>query len=374
MSRPRIGQEAARFFASEFRAWLPAGTTRKTSLIAGAIAACAALTGAYELGKAHGELEKISRSAQAYRGSSAEAQALREKFEVPEVAVQAMDVAAARLKARNDGAALETQPKAFDPAADIVAMSRDVTRGFPLAESDIAAELDLLDNEAEEAFEDSEEFQVPPEDVAAVILSASEAVGTDPALMLAIAHRESSFRPNVASNRSSAVGLYQFTNVTWMRAVMEFGANHGLDDHAKHIYRLEDGKMGVRGRAERAQLLELRKDPGYASLMAAELVRDNGERLERLVGRPAEVPDIYLAHLLGVQTAAKFLTALKDNPDQRASLLAPRAAAANPDVFAPGGRHRSVGELYASVVDSIEARRNAFRSVVADAGASLASR
>src|SRR3546814_20222128 len=107
--------------------------------------------------------------------------------------------------------------------------------------------------------------------------------------------------------------------------------------------------------------------------MAAELARDYGRRLEGLIGRSSDTNDLYFAHLLGVRGAAKFLTTLADDPDRLAASVSPRAAAANPGIFAPGGEKRTVAEVYDSVAESMSARRNVFVGFLEDSRSADAS-
>ncbi|HEY7247241.1 MAG TPA: hypothetical protein VH678_25495, partial [Xanthobacteraceae bacterium] len=168
--------------------------------------------------------------------------------------------------------------------------------------------------------------------------------------MTAVAARESSFDPTVHAETSSAAGLYQFTEDTWLRALKIFGVRHGLDALARQITIDEYGDVSVRHGA-RAKLLQLRNDPTLSALMAAELARDNKARLERLLGRDVSPAETYLAHFLGVGQAARIIVAAHSRPHVSGARLLPAAARSNPAVFAPAGHDASA----AAIVGKIEA-------------------
>ena len=56
------------------------------------------------------------------------------------------------------------------------------------------------------------------------IVRAAQAVQTDPVLLMAVADKESSFITEVQAKTSSATGLYQFIERTWLGVMRDFGA------------------------------------------------------------------------------------------------------------------------------------------------------
>jgi hypothetical protein len=165
--------------------------------------------------------------------------------------------------------------------------------------------------------------------VRAAIARAAQATGVDFNYLLAQAKLESSLDPSAHASRSSAAGLFQFTNGTWANTLARHGAEHGLG-----------------GIASRAQALALRYDPEASSMMAAELARDNGAELTGTLGRAPDGSELYLAHFLGVSGAKRFLSTLASNPGANAAALLPDAATANPSTFyAADGSARSVSQM-----------------------------
>ena len=57
------------------------------------------------------------------------------------------------------------------------------------------------------------------EQVIETILRASRDVGVDEIYMLALADKESSFNPIAKARTSSAIGLYQFIEQTWLESI-----------------------------------------------------------------------------------------------------------------------------------------------------------
>lgn len=177
-------------------------------------------------------------------------------------------------------------------------------------------------------------------DVQAAIARAAQATGVDFSYLLAQARIESSLNPAARAQTSSAAGLYQFTQGTWLAMLDRHGARHGLGwaDAA-----IAGGK--VSDPALRSEVMALRFDPAASALMAAELANDNRASLTATLGREPDAAELYVAHFLGAEGAGRFLTALAADPGQSAAALLPAAAAANRGVFFADGAPRSVGQV-----------------------------
>lgn len=162
----------------------------------------------------------------------------------------------------------------------------------------------------------------------ASIARAAQATGVDFNYLLAQAKLESSLDPSARANTSSAAGLYQFTNGTWLRTLDRHGATHGLDWAGAAI----DGGR-VADPVMRSQIMALRYNADASALMAAELANDNRAELATTLGREPDAAELYLAHFLGSAGASEFLTELAANPGQSAAAILPKAAAANRGIF-----------------------------------------
>lgn len=185
----------------------------------------------------------------------------------------------------------------------------------------------------------------------AAVARAAQRTGVDFDYLIAQARIESDMRPDARAPTSSASGLYQFIESTWLETLDRHGAKHGMSWAEEAI-----GPGGRVGDADtRDHLLSLRFDPDTASLMAAELARDNSAGLQATLGREPEPTELYLAHFLGLSGAQQFLGALESNPDQSAAALMPQAARANRAIFFDNGQPRSV----AGVMDLLDGKVDA---------------
>lgn len=184
-------------------------------------------------------------------------------------------------------------------------------------------------------------------DVLSGIQHASASTGVDFSYLMAQAAKESSFNPDAKSKASSAAGLYQFVEQTWLSVVRRHGAEYGLGDMAAKIKVGEDGKLRVVDQALRKEILDLRRDPAIAAAMAAEHAADNRERLDARLDREITSTDLYLAHFLGLSGAVSFLRKMETDADQSAASAFPKAAAANRSIFhRADGSARSLKEIY----------------------------
>ena len=180
------------------------------------------------------------------------------------------------------------------------------------------------------------------------IATASASTGVDFSYLFHQAKIESGFNPEAKAATSSATGLYQFIEQSWLGVIRKHGAAHGLGWAANAIGEGADGRLQVSDPQARGAILALRKDPEVSATMAAEFAADNKAVLERRLGRGVESVDLYLAHFLGAAGATKFLGGMDADPDAAAAAVLPAAARANHDVFYDkAGTPRSFAEIRA---------------------------
>jgi hypothetical protein len=187
--------------------------------------------------------------------------------------------------------------------------------------------------------------QARPE-VLAAIRQASATTGVDFAYLLEKAAAESGFDPQAQASTSSARGLYQFVDRTWLDTLDKHGAEHGLHAISNAITRDAAGNPVVSNASYQQQILALRDNPRISALMAAELAQDNKAELEQELGREVGNADLYMAHFLGANGAAKFLTRMEQSPELEAAHIVPAAARANQNVFYANGRALALDEVY----------------------------
>lgn len=185
--------------------------------------------------------------------------------------------------------------------------------------------------------------------VGAAIQRASEATGADFGFLMRTAARESGYNPAAHAASSSAAGLFQFVEQTWLGALKRHGAKHGYGGYADLIQEAGDGRLSVPGGDAKKAVLALRLDPRAASLMAGELAGENSTYLKGRVGREPTAGELYVAHFLGPKGSAELIEAAQSRPAASAAALFPDAASANPAIFYRDGRAASVAEVYANL-------------------------
>jgi hypothetical protein len=190
--------------------------------------------------------------------------------------------------------------------------------------------------------------------VESAIQRASTATGVDFTFLMGTAKRESSFNPHAKASSSSAAGLFQFVEQTWLSTLKQHGAKYGYARYADMIQKGSDGRYFVRGAEAQKMVLDLRLDPHAASLMAGELASDHAAYLKGRVGRDPTSGELYAAHFLGPQGSARLIQAMQTNPRMTAAAMFPDAAQANPAIFYRSGRAATVAEVYANLTSTAE--------------------
>lgn len=154
-----------------------------------------------------------------------------------------------------------------------------------------------------------------------VLSDASEATGTNYNTLATFASIESGFDPNAQNARSSAGGLFQFTDSTWKDYVGKYGEKYGIG-------------------------IEDKMDPRANAIMGGMLLKDNSAILSAK-GIPVDEASLYLAHFMGPTGAARFLKHVQNDPEGSAVMAAgTKVASANPDIFyGPGRKPRSNKEV-----------------------------
>ena len=220
----------------------------------------------------------------------------------------------------------------------------------------------IMESYADLARRDAARYGIDHGIVAAIRLS-SVRTGVDFSYLMKLAATESNFEPAIEAETSSATGLYQFTHDTWLKTLKMHGEKYGfVADYAAKIeyYETRSGYQRpiVRDQSLYQHLLELRKNPRLSSMMAAETVRDNQQKLLHSLDHEPTETDLYLAHFLGIDKAITFVRSLKQSPGTHAVELFPMAASSNHDIFHPRScEPRTVDEVYALFDEKFSSRR-----------------
>jgi len=185
--------------------------------------------------------------------------------------------------------------------------------------------------------------------VESALKHAASATGVDFDFLMRTARRESGFNAGARASSSSAAGLFQFVEQTWLATLKRHGPAHGYARYAALIEQGGDGRLRVQGDQARRAVMDLRFDPHAASVMAGSLANDHAAYLRGRVGREPTGGELYAAHFLGPQGSARLIEAYSAHPGASAAAIFPEAAAANRGVFYRDGRPLSVAQLYANL-------------------------
>jgi len=185
--------------------------------------------------------------------------------------------------------------------------------------------------------------------VEAAIQRASQATGVDFRFLLGAAKRESGFDPSARAHTSSAAGLFQFVDQTWLATLKRHGSKYGYAGYADLINQSPDGRYSVNGAQAHRAVMDLKLDPHAAALMAGELASDHASYLRGRVGRDPTAGELYAAHFLGPQGSARLIEANQSSPRASAAAMFPEAAASNRPIFYRDGRPSTVAEVYANL-------------------------
>lgn len=189
-----------------------------------------------------------------------------------------------------------------------------------------------------------------PQPLAYAIDAGGEKSDVDFDYLLQTAIRESSLNPTAKAGTSSATGLFQFLDSTWLQVMKQEGPRLGYQAYADAIQVDKDGDYFIADKKLRAEVLKLREDPQVASDLAAAYTKSNGDYLYERFGRIPSPGELYIAHFLGANGAAKFFDAGLADPNQSAAALFPRQARANATIFYDHGQARSIKQVYQVLV------------------------
>lgn len=167
---------------------------------------------------------------------------------------------------------------------------------------------------------------------AATIVQAAELVGVEPAVLLALTHKETRFRNVRASAGGTAEGLLQITDRTWRHLLSRYANDYDVA--------LDADKY----------------DPWSNAVMAAAYLKENQTALKRTLRRDPTVGELYMAHLLGLKGAVDLF---KADLNKKASSVVAYAYTRNSRLFKTSkGDQRTVRQFrdhlnwrFGSIVD-----------------------
>ena len=213
--------------------------------------------------------------------------------------------------------------------------------------------------------------------VTGAIRQAARMTGADFQYLLATAQVESNLNPNAQAPTSSARGLFQFTEQTWLATLKEQGTALGYGPYANFISRQPSGDYWVSDPRMSGAVMNLRSDPTANSLMAGAFTKANAGKLAARLGRDPAEGELYIAHFLGPTGASRLIGLADTSPRTPAAAIFPSAARANPTIFYDGrGNPRSASDVYRLLIGRYDVARGGpekATAVALNAGASTAA-
>lgn len=209
--------------------------------------------------------------------------------------------------------------------------------------------------------------------IAGTIKNAASATGASFEYLISAAKIESNLNPSAQASTSSARGLYQFIEQTWLGTVKEAGSAFGFGKYADAISKSPSGRYSVSDSSTRDEILKLRDDPAANAAMAGVLTQSNSFKLTGMIGRRPTDGELYMAHFMGVSGASRLISSAEDNPRASGPAMFPSAAAANRSIFYNrDGSSRSVSQVYSVLTSRYDAAANSQTARTAMAAAGVA--
>lgn len=197
-----------------------------------------------------------------------------------------------------------------------------------------------------------------PPQIAGAIRQAAVTTGTSFEYLLTTAQIESKLNPAAQAPTSSAGGLYQFIDQTWLATVKNAGPSFGLSRYANAIVQGPDGRFDVPNPAARTAIMGLRNNPQVSAMMAGAFTRNNAAQLAATLGRKPSEAELYVAHFLGADGAGKLIATAANHPRADAAAMFPQAAAANRAIFYDaGGQPRSAAQVLSRLTGRFDVAR-----------------
>jgi len=196
--------------------------------------------------------------------------------------------------------------------------------------------------------------------VTGAIHQAARMTGADFKYLLATAQVESNLNPNAQVSTSSARGLFQFIDQTWLATLKEQGSALGYAPYANAIGRTASGDYAITDPKMSDAVMNLRSDPNASALMAGAFTKANAGKLAARLGRNATEGELYIAHFLGSAGASRLIGLADSRPQTPAAAVFPGPAHANPSIFYDSrGQARGASDVYRLLVGRYQSARGA---------------
>src|SRR5215813_11477906 len=169
--------------------------------------------------------------------------------------------------------------------------------------------------------------------VSGAIRKAAQSTGANFDYLLTTAKVESNLDPYSTISTSTATGLFQFLDQTWLGVMKTAGKAFGFGHYADAISQTSSGRYVVEDASLRDEMMKLRKDPAANAVMGGVMTQQNAAVLANRIGRKPTEGELYVAHFFGPYAAARVLALAGSEPNADAAAMFPDAARANRSVF-----------------------------------------
>jgi hypothetical protein len=169
--------------------------------------------------------------------------------------------------------------------------------------------------------------------VTGAIRRAAQSTGANFDYLLTTAKVESNLDPNSTISTSTATGLFQFLDQTWLGVMKTAGKAFGFGRYADAISQTSSGRYVVEDATLRDEMMKLRKDPAANAMMGGVITQQNAAILAKQIGRQPTEGELYVAHFFGPHAAARVIQLAASEPNANAVSLFPDPARANRSVF-----------------------------------------
>jgi hypothetical protein len=195
--------------------------------------------------------------------------------------------------------------------------------------------------------------------VTGAIRKAASATGVNFQYLLATAKVESDLNPNLTVRSSTATGLFQFIEQTWLATLKQAGPAFGYGHYSDAISVSGSGRYTVDDPTLRAEIMQLRKDPTANAVMGGVFTQHNAAIMASRLGRTPTERELYIGHFFGPYAGSKALALAASNPTAVAADIFPAAAQANRPIFYDKqGNARTIAGVCAELARRYQVARN----------------
>ncbi len=204
--------------------------------------------------------------------------------------------------------------------------------------------------------------------VTGAIRTAAQATGASFNYLLATAKVESNLDPGLTMRSSTATGLFQFLEQTWLGVLKQAGPALGYGRYAAAITQTRSGRYEVADPALRQEIMQLRKDPTANAVMGAAFTQQNAALMTQRIGRAPSESELYIGHFFGPYAGSRAINLAQSNPNAIAADIFPAAARANRPIFYDKqGNARTVAGVCADLSRRYQAARASAAPLIAKA-------